>query len=52
MADQKKKKKTRKKEKGRRVMSAGFMFSTLLIAVVTFYVCFSIGMDAYDKLPF
>lgn len=56
MAEQKQRKKTRKKarkkQKSRGVLSKGFILSTLLIAVVTFYVCLSIGMNIYDELPF
>ncbi len=52
MAEQKQKKKARKKQKGRRVFSKGFVFSTLLLAIITFYVCLTIGMNIYDDIPF
>lgn len=41
-----------KKEKNNKVFSKGFMLLTLIIAVITFYVCLTIGMNIHDTIPF
>lgn len=49
---QKQNKKAVKKQKGKKIFSVGFMLFTLVIAIVTFYVCLTIGMNIHDTIPF
>lgn len=52
MAKEKQSKKTPKKQKRKKVFSVGFMFFTLVIAIITFYVCLNIGMKIHHTIPF
>lgn len=52
MAKQKQDQKATKKQKNKKVLSKGFMLVTLVLAIVTFYVCLTIGMNIHDTIPF
>lgn len=46
------KKKKKKKPKYLRVWNWGFFFSLCIIALVTFYAFFMVGVNMSDHLPF